>query len=124
MLDRGFAAHSREMQAPEYRKECVKWLAVEDEGDLIAILTADILWDWMYVDELWVHADLRGQGIGKRLMSIAEQFAITERLQGIWLWTQSWQAEGFYAHLGYAEFGRFENFPEGYTRTGFRKQLR
>ena len=123
VLAEGFAAHAKEAQAPEYRKERVKRLAVDEHHDLKAAVTADVLWDWLYVDELWVHADLRGQGIGRQLMSLAEQLAKTERLQGIWLWTQSWQAEGFYARLGYEEFARFEDFPRGHARIGFRKHL-
>ena len=122
-VTQGFADHSQETQAPEYRKELMKWLAVDEKGDLKGALTANVLWDWMYVDELWVHADLRGQGLGKRLMELAEDFARDQRLQGIWLWTQSWQAKGFYTHLGYEEFARFENCPQGHTRIGFRKRL-
>ncbi|MDJ0709292.1 MAG: GNAT family N-acetyltransferase [Woeseiaceae bacterium] len=123
VVARGFAAHSQERNAPEYRKEFVKWLAFDDKNDLIAALTADVLWDWMYVDELWVHANLRDRGLGKRLMILAGELAQAEGLQGIWLWTQSWQAEEFYARLGYEEFARFENAPKGHTRIGFRKQL-
>ena len=122
-LARGFADHSREANGPEYRKENFKWLAIDEQDDLKAVLTADILWDWIYVDELWVHEELRGQGIGTQLMSLAEEFAVAEELEGIWLWTQSWQAEGFYAALGYEEFARFENCPKGHTRIGFRKEL-
>jgi hypothetical protein len=57
-------------------------------------------------------------------MALAEEFAAAEKLQGIWLWTQSWQAEGFYRKLDYVEFTRFENFPRGHYRIGFRKTMR
>ena len=56
-------------------------------------------------------------------MQCVEEFAADESLQGVWLWTQSWQAESFYTKLGYEEFTRFENFPKGHTRIGFRKRL-
>lgn len=123
VVSEGFDAHTKELNAPEYRKEHVKWLALDEQHDVKATLTADILWDWIYVDELWVSAEYRGQGLGRKLMQHAEDFALSEGLQGIWLWTQSWQAEGFYRQLGYKQFTRFENFPKGYSRIGFRKHL-
>ncbi len=88
-----------------------------------AVLTADILWDWMYIDELWVSPASRGEGFGRKLMKHAEDFAGSQALRGIWLWTQGWQAEGFYRALGYEEFTRFDGFPKGHSRIGFRKYL-
>ena len=119
----GFHAHSEGQQAPAYDKERVNWLASDENGVLRGVVTADILWDWVYIDELWVDPGFRGAGLGRQLMQHAEAFARSRRLQGIWLWTQSWQAEGFYRELGYSEFARFENFPVGHSRIGFRKKL-
>ena len=123
IVSEGFRAQTDELQAPEYVKERVTWLGTDDLKDVRAVLTADSLWDWLYVDELWVCPTLRGEGIGRQLMQLAEEFAISQDLRGIWLWTQSWQAEGFYRQLGYREFTRFEDFPRGHSRIGFKKQL-
>lgn len=120
----GFQAHSEGQRAPEYRKSRVKWLVSEKGKTLQGVLVADILWDWVYVDELWVSPESRGEGLGKKLMRLAEDFVQTQGLTGIWLWTQSWQAEGFYRQLGYSEFTRFDDFPKGHCRIGFRKRLR
>ena len=123
VVSAGFHRHSEEQAAPEYKKERVKWLAFDERRELRAVLTADILWDWIYIDELWVSADFRGEGLGRQLMQLAEEFAKSQSLQGLWLWTQSWQAEGFYRRLGYDQFARFDNFPKGHSRVGFRKRL-
>ena len=123
VVTEGFHRHSEEQDAPEYRKVRVKWLAFDDRDDISAVLTADILWDWIYIDELWVSHKLRGEGLGRQLMQLAEEFAVSQGLQGIWLWTQSWQAEGFYRQLGYRQFTRFDDFPKGHSRIGFRKKL-
>lgn len=120
----GFRTHSKEQDAPDYKKERVKWHVLDSQDGVRAILTAEVLWDWIYIDELWVTPELRGQGFGRKLMQLAEDFAGTRGLQGIWLWTQSWQAEDFYRQLGYRQFTRFENFPEGHSRIGFRKTLK
>ena len=117
----GFSEHSDALGAPDYQKSRVNWLAHDGSGDLGAVLTVEILWDWAYVDELWVRPDLRGAGLGRRLMEHVEAYAKSDGLQGIWLWTQSWQADGFYRRLGFAEFSRFDDFPKGYARIGFRK---
>ena len=123
VVSAGFQAQSEERAAPEYRKERVKWRAVDDRKNIRGILTAEMLWDWMYIDELWVSAEARGEGLGRRLMQLAEEFARSQALRGVWLWTQSWQAEGFYRELGYSEFTRFDDFPKGHWRIGFRKTL-
>ncbi|MEM6512293.1 MAG: GNAT family N-acetyltransferase [Pseudomonadota bacterium] len=119
----GFAQHSEAHGAPQYRKAHVKWLVHGDSGEVSAVLAADLLWDWLYIDELWVTPALRGEGLGRALMQSAESFALTEGLQGLWLWTQSWQGDGFYSQLGFEEFTRFDAFPVGHTRIGFRKRL-
>lgn len=123
VVSAGFHSHSEEQAAPEYRKERAKWLAFDERRNLMGVLTAEMLWGWMYIDELWVSPDARGQGLGRRLMQLAEEHARSQDLRGLWLWTQSWQAEGFYRQLGFSEFTRFDDFPEGHSRIGFRKVL-
>jgi GNAT superfamily N-acetyltransferase len=123
VVSEGFREQNEDLDVPEYIRERVKWLAVDELNNTRAALTADILWDWLYVDELWVCPSLRGTGVGRQLMQLAEAFALSRNMCGIWLWTQSWQAEGFYRHLGYHEFTSFENFPRGHSRIGLRKTL-
>ena len=123
LVTKGFDEHSDEQTAPRYENESIKWLGTDERGELKAVLTADILWDWIYVKDLWVSTELRGDGVGSELLKRAEEFGKSQNLQGVWLWTQTWQAEGFYRKLGYSEFTRFENFPKGHSRIGFRKVL-
>ncbi len=123
VIGEGFDRHAISLSAPPFEKRRINWLAYEDNGNLIGALTADLLWDWIYVDELWVHDGQRGQGLGRELMQQAEEYALSNGLVGIWLWTQSWQAEGFYKKLGFEEFARFDDFPTGHSRIGFRKRI-
>ena len=117
----GFSQHSAALGAPAYEKERVSWTITGSDNAVLAVLTGDLLWDWLYIDELWVSEELRGTGLGRKLMLLAEEFAAEKRLTGIWLWTQSWQAETFYRKLGYEEFTRFADFPRGHSRIGLRK---
>ena len=120
---KGFSEHSGQVSAPEYSKQRLKWIVEGQQSAVLGALTADVLCDWLYIDELWVSPEVRSAGLGSSLIKEAEAFARREKLQGIWLWTQSWQAEGFYKKLGYLEFTRFENFPRGHCRIGFRKAM-
>ncbi len=122
-LKQGFEAHSAAQDSPAYEKLRFNWSVVDDNNELIAVLTADLLWGWMYIDELWVDERCRGTGMGKRLVETAEQHAIEQGYTGLWLWTQSWQAPKFYESLGFVEFTRFEDFPKGHSRIGLRKEL-
>lgn len=122
-LKAGFESHSETQMAPPYEKERLNWTVLNEKGDLIAALTANLLWDWLYIDELWVDESCRGTGMGKQLMAKAEEHAMRNEISGLWLWTQSWQAPDFYKSLGFEEFTRFENFPVGHSRIGLRKSL-
>jgi ribosomal protein S18 acetylase RimI-like enzyme len=119
----GFAEHGRERDAPAYAPTRIAWRASSDDHALVGVLTANVLWDWLYIDELWVDASQRGTGLGKRLMEHAEAHAAGASLTGLWLWTQSWQAADFYTHLGFEKFAEFPDFPRGHSRIGFRKML-
>lgn len=123
VISRGFERHTAAHSAPRFEKHRLNWLAYDNANTLVGALTADMLWDWLYIDELWTDESVRGQGFGKKLMQQAEQYAMSEQLAGLWLWTQSWQAADFYRQLGYQEFTQFANFPHGHSRIGFRKVI-
>ncbi|MDP5053159.1 MAG: GNAT family N-acetyltransferase [Congregibacter sp.] len=123
VITRGFYNHAVQHQAPPYDSRSLSWTVNDEHEELIAALAGETVWDWIYVDELWVAPAHRGQGLGRKLLKVAEEFAQDQKLQGIWLWTQSWEAEHFYPRLGYSEFTRFENYPKGHTRIGYRKTL-
>lgn len=119
----GFQRHSDQREAPVFKKERLCWTLHGPENQLHGAATADKLWDWVYIDELWVDEGVRGKGIGRQLLEAVEAYASEHHVVGVWLWTQSWQAEGFYRAAGYAEFARFSDFPRGHQRIGFRKIL-
>ncbi len=78
---------------------------------------------WLYVKYLAVDASLRGQGFGARLIARAEAIARERGCTAVWLDTFSFQAPGFYRKMGYAEFGRLDDYPKGHARHFFAKWL-
>jgi GNAT superfamily N-acetyltransferase len=79
--------------------------------------------DWLFLELLYVPKQLRGQGIGTRLMQHVEDFAIERGLTGVWLDTFSFQARPFYEKLGYSVFGTLDDHPIGGQRFFLRKRL-
>lgn len=92
-------------------------------GRLIAGVIGKVFWNWLYADLVWVEEEFRGQGTGRHVMKAAEERAKEMKLTGIYLWTQTWQAPGFYKKLGYTQYVEFKDFPPGHSRLGFRKNL-
>jgi GNAT superfamily N-acetyltransferase len=101
----------------------------------IAVLLADSshavvggLWghtahEWLFTQLLLVPLSLRGRGVGREIMRLAEHEASARGCRGAWLDTFEFQARGFYERLGYECFGELCNYPTGYSRYFMKKIL-
>ena len=97
---------------------------VRDEvGQIVAGLSADLYWGWMFIDDLWVHESLRGQGYGSRLLAQAEEEARKRRCKRVWLRTFSFQARSFYERYGYRVVGQLDDYPPGEAFYWMRKDF-
>jgi GNAT superfamily N-acetyltransferase len=100
------------------------WIVGRDGvGAVQAGLRAVTVYDWLFVQRLWVAAPYRRQGIGSRLLLGAEAIARERQCSACYLDTLSSQAPGFYQRHGYREFGRLNGFPPGHARIWFSKAL-
>lgn len=77
---------------------------------------------WLFIALLWVHADLRRQGVGSALIAEAERHARAFGCHSAWVDTFSFQGPDFYPRFGYQEFARLD-YPPEHQRIFFRKQL-
>lgn len=94
------------------------------EGDrMLGGLLGRTVQGWLYIGELAVAEELRGQGYGRKLVEEAERLALERGCHGAWLNTHSFQAPGFYEKLGYQRFGTLDDFPPGEQRLFYRKRL-
>jgi GNAT superfamily N-acetyltransferase len=85
------------------------------DGALMGGLYGATMWGWLMVDGLWVAEELRGRGLGRRLLLAAEAVAVGRGCRGTWLGTFDFQSRGFYERLGYTVFAELANFPAEHT---------
>ena len=91
--------------------------------EIVGGVIAEVYWEWLYLDLLWVREDLRGRGYGHQLLIVAEDEARKKGAKNVFLDTFSFQAPKFYERHGYEVFGELEEFPPGHRRYYFRKRL-
>ncbi len=95
-------------------------LARAGSGRIVGGLSGGTSYGWLLVKILWVAEEFRGQGLGVRIMALAEEEAHRRGCHGAWLDTSSSRARGFYERLGFEVFGMLENRegerPQGHAR--------
>lgn len=109
-LNRALTVFNRQF-LPNHFWARVEVFVRDDAGTVLAGLDGEVYAEWLFVNNLWVHADLRGRGIGRELMGQAERRALTLGCHSAWLDTWSFQAPGFYQRLGYQAFGALDYPP-------------
>jgi N-acetylglutamate synthase-like GNAT family acetyltransferase len=95
----------------------------DEQQEITAGLTG---WTWAKVCEiriLWVHAALRGQGHGSKLLAAAEKEARSRGCKTIFLTSYSFQAPGFYQKHGYQLEWQLRDFPPGHQSCFLVKRL-
>lgn len=64
-----------------------------------------------------------GEGLGTRLLALAEEEGIKRGCISAYLDSMSFQAPDFYLKRGYEIWGELEDFPVGHRRTFLQKKL-
>lgn len=97
--------------------------ARDERGEVVGGLFGNDGMGWMYVDYLWLHPDHRGSGLGRRLMALVDDEARRRGCVGVFLYTYSFQAPGFYQRCGFELMGELEDCPPGHRRLYLKKRL-
>jgi len=121
-IGRGLAAFNRRYAGDDGPRPLTLLLR-DPTGAIVGGLVADTYWGWLHVDLLWVREDLRGQGLGGRLLAAAEAEAVRRGCTRAHLDTLAFQAPAFYAKRGYRPFGELPDFVAGQTRSFLWKRL-
>jgi GNAT superfamily N-acetyltransferase len=96
---------------------------IERDGVLVGGLLARSARGWLHVQLVAIPLAERRQGLGTKLLGMAEEEAVRRGCIGVYLNTIQFQAPGFYEKRGYSEFARMENPDPALTRIWFRKTL-
>lgn len=93
------------------------------DGPVTGGLYGFVIFDWLFIQYLAVPLNSQGQGIGRKLMAQAEDWARQKKLTGLWLDTFDFQARPFYEKLGFSVFGEIDDHPKGSRRYFLKKRL-
>jgi len=94
-----------------------------EKDEILGGVIGTTYWDWLSVELMWIREDLRGQGLGQRLLQMAEDVGRKRGAKQALLDTFSFQAPGFYKKNGYKVFGQLDDFPQGHQRYFMTKAL-
>ena len=99
-------------------------LYVEDEkGNLMAGLVAETFGNWLEIEYLFVREELRGQGIGSKLLQQAESEAKKRNCRFAFVNTYQFQAPDFCISHGYKEVFTLQDYPYTGKRFYYQKDL-
>ncbi len=93
------------------------------QGEVVAGLCGHTWGGCCEIRQVWVHEKHRGQGMGRRLLELAEKEARRRRCVQIVLATHSFQAPGFYRKLGFEIVDSLADYPRGHQHLRLRKRL-
>lgn len=113
---------ANELVAPPEEYQPLAVVARERE-QLVGGVVGHSHWGWLFISHLWVNDAHRGVGLGSGLMESMEEAARRRGVGAAHVDTYDFQALEFYELLGYAVFGRLDDFPAGHTRFFLQKSL-
>ena len=92
-------------------------------GEIIAAISGHTWAGCCQVTYLWVSAEHRGSGLGRRLLHAAEVEAKRRDCTNLIVSSHSFRAPGFYEHLGYEKHAVVLDHPVGHSNIFFVKAL-
>lgn len=95
-----------------------------EQGEIVAGISGYTWAGMCEIQFVWVHAEARRQGYGRRLLQAAEQEARERGCRIVILGSYSFQAPEFYRKHGYEVVGRIDDCPPGHANYYLMKRLR
>jgi GNAT superfamily N-acetyltransferase len=98
-------------------------LVRDESGSIVGGLLGRSSLGLFFLDLFYLPHELRGGGLGSRIMAQAEDEARRRGCTAAFVYTVTFQAPGFYEKYGYRRFGEIACPPAGATRIFLTKTL-
>ena len=95
----------------------------DEEGNLVAGMVAETFGNWLEIEYLYVSDDLRGHGIGSKILKMAERESKERGCKYSFVDTFNFQAPKFYGKHGYKEVFALKKYPYIGERYYYIKEL-
>ena len=115
-------AYNRSNREPS-KSEPLNIYLEDEDGNLVAGMVAETFGNWLEIEYLYVSDDLRGQGIGSKILEMAENESKNRGCKYSFVDTFNFQAPKFYKKHGYKEVFALKNYPYTGERYYYTKEL-
>ena len=115
-------AYNRSNREPS-KSEPLNIYLEDEEGNLVAGMVAETFGNWLEIEYLYVSDDLRGQGIGSKILEMAEKESRNRGCKYSFVDTFNFQAPKFYKKHGYKEVFALKEYPYTGERYYYTKEL-
>ena len=115
-------AYNRSKREPS-KSEPLNIYLEDEQGNLMAGMVAETFGNWLEIEYLYVREDLRGQGLGSRILKMAEKESRERRCKYSFVDTFNFQAPKFYEKHGYKEVFSLKKYPYIGERYYYTKEL-
>ena len=122
VITSGLAAYNKE-KFGRVDTRTLDILVRDDSGEIIGGLLGRSSLGLFFLDLFYLPAELRGGGLGSRIIAQAEEEARRRGCTAAFVYTVTFQAPGFYEHRGYRRFSEIACPPDGATRIFLTKPL-
>ncbi|RRJ16904.1 GNAT family N-acetyltransferase [Lachnoanaerobaculum orale] len=115
-------AYNRSNREPS-KSEPLNIYLEDEDGNLVAGMVAETFGNWLEIEYLYVSDDLRGQGIGSKILETAENESRNRGCKYSFVDTFNFQAPKFYKKHGYKEVFALKKYPYTGERYYYTKEL-
>ena len=115
-------AYNRSNREPS-KSEPLNIYLEDEDGNLVAGMVAETFGNWLEIEYLYVSDDLRGQGIGSKILEMAENESRNRGCKYSFVDTFNFQAPKFYEKHGYKEVFALKEYPYTGERYYYTKEL-
>ena len=123
VISEGLAAYNDELSGITDRRDLAVLVKDARSGAILGGIIGRSSLGLLFIDLVYLPKALRRDGLGSRMLKMAEDEGRARGCVSAMLYTISFQAPDFYARHGWREFGRIPCKPDGAARVFFAKTL-